>query len=61
VSALLAYQAYDSPVALQALNDLYDQELQWFQNLFLPSVKLRRKDRVCPMLRRVYNPAYTPY
>ena len=61
VRRLLGYQRYDSPTALEALNDLYGQELRLFQNLFLPSVKLRRKVRVGSKLKRVYDPPQTPF
>ena len=43
------------------MNDLYSQELRLFQNLFLPSVKLRRKVRVGSKLKRVYDPPQTPF
>jgi len=61
VRRLLGYERYDSPTALEALNDLYSQELRLFQNLFLPSVKLRRKIRVGSKLKRVYDPPQTPF
>src|SRR5262249_48935135 len=32
VRRLLGYERYDSPTALEALNDLYSQELRLFQN-----------------------------
>jgi hypothetical protein len=47
-------------VAVQALNDLYRQELRLWMNLFQPSVKLLRKVRVGARLRRVYDAARTP-
>ncbi len=46
VRKLMGYVRYDSPEALAAMNDLYGHELRLFQNLFLPSVKLVRKQRV---------------
>ena len=58
---LLGYERYDSPTALEALNDLYDHELRLFQNLFLPSVKLRRKIRVGSKLKRIYDSPQTPF
>jgi hypothetical protein len=61
VRRLLGYERYDSPTALEALNDLYTQELRLFQNLFLPSVKLKRKLRVGSKLKRVYDPPQTPF
>ena len=61
VRRLLGYVRYDSEAARGAMNELYGQELCLFQNLFLPSVKLRQKVRVGSRLRRVYEPAQTPF
>jgi hypothetical protein len=61
VRKLLGYVRYDSPRALQAINALYRQELRLFQNLFLPSVKLRRKQRVGSRIRRRYDHPQTPF
>jgi hypothetical protein len=60
VRKLMGYVRYDSPEALAAMNDLYGHELRLFQNLFLPSVKLVRKQRVASRLRRVYDRPQTP-
>ena len=61
VRRLLGYARYDSPAVLEAINDLYRNELRLFQNLFLPSVKLDRKERVGSRLRRRYQAARTPF
>jgi hypothetical protein len=61
VRRLLGYVRYDSPAAWEAINDLYRHELRLFQNLFLPSVKLQRKQRVGSRLRRVYRAPQTPF
>ena len=45
---------------VDAINDLYRQELRLWLNLYLPSVKLVKKTRVGSKLRRVYDPAQTP-
>ncbi len=60
VRKLVGYLRYDTPAAVAALNDLYHHELRLFQNLFLPSVKLVRKERVGARLRRRYDAARTP-
>jgi hypothetical protein len=60
VRKLLGYVRYDSPAALEAINDLYCNELRLLQNLFLPSVKLIGKKRVGSRLRRRYGPPRTP-
>jgi hypothetical protein len=55
----MGYLRYDSAAALAAMNDAY-ADLRLLQNLFLPSVKLRSKERVGARLRRRYGPAQTP-
>jgi transposase InsO family protein len=60
VRKLLAWDRYDTPQAVEAMNNLYAHELRLWMNLFLPSVKLRRKIRVGSKLRRLYGPAQTP-
>ncbi len=53
---LLGWDRYDSRAAVEALNDLYRQELRWLLNLYLPSVKMVKKTRVGSKLRRVPAP-----
>ena len=60
VRRLLGYVRYDSGAAREAINDLYRNELRLFQNLFLPSVKLAKKERVGSRLRRRYEEPATP-
>ena len=60
VRKLVGYLRYDTPAAGAALNALYRHELRLFQNLFLPSVKLVRKERVGARLRRRYDAPRTP-
>ncbi|OLC15036.1 MAG: hypothetical protein AUH29_09200 [Candidatus Rokubacteria bacterium 13_1_40CM_69_27] len=60
VRKLVGYLRYDTPAAVAALNDLYRHELRVFQNLFLPSVKLRQKERVGARQRRRYDTPRTP-
>jgi hypothetical protein len=60
VRRLLGYVRYDTAEAREAMNDLYRQELRRFQNLFLPSVKLVKKERVGSRLRRHYEAPQTP-
>ncbi len=60
VRKLLGYLRYDSEEALQAINRLYRGDLRTLQNLFLPGVKLIRKERVGAKLRRRYDRARTP-
>ena len=60
VRKLVGYWRYDTPAAVAALNDLYRHELRLFHNLFLPSVKLQRKERVGAHRRRHYDAPRTP-
>ena len=60
VRKLLGWDRYDSAAVVDAINDLYRQELRLWLNLYLPSVKLVKKTRVGSKLRRVYDPAQTP-
>ncbi len=61
VRKLLGWDRYDSPQAVQAMNDLYRHELRLWLNLYLPSVKLLKKARVGSKLRRVYDAPQTPF
>jgi hypothetical protein len=60
VRKLLGWERYDSPAAVDAINDLYRHELRLWLNLYLPSVKLVKKVRVGSKVRRVYDAAQTP-
>jgi hypothetical protein len=61
VRKLLAWDRYDTHEAVAAMNDLYRNELRLWMNLFLPSVKLIRKERVGSKVRRVYDDARMPF
>ncbi|MGH7837250.1 MAG: integrase [Candidatus Binataceae bacterium] len=60
VRKLLGWERYDTHEAVEAINDLYGNELRLWLNLFLPSVKLVKKMRVGSKVRRVYDAARTP-
>ena len=60
VRKLLGWERYDSRTAVEAMNDLYRQELRLWLNLYLPSVKLVKKVRVGSKVRRVYDAPQTP-
>jgi hypothetical protein len=60
VRRLLGWDRIDSRAAVDLLNDLYRHEWRWMMNLFQPSVKLLRKERVGSRTRRVYDPPSTP-
>jgi hypothetical protein len=59
VRKLMGDVRYDSDAALTAMNAVY-ADLRLLQNLFLPSVKLQRKERVGARLRRYYDAPQTP-
>ena len=61
VRKLLGWDRYDSQIAVDAINDLYRNELSLFQNLFLPSVKLKEKIHIGSKLTRIYDLAQTPF
>jgi hypothetical protein len=60
VRKIFGYLRYDSPRALDAINDLYHHELRILQNLFLPSMKLTQKVRIGSKLTRRYDKPLTP-
>ena len=60
VRKLIGWDRYDSPAAVGLLNDLYRHELPQMMNLFQPSVKLLRKQRVGSRLTRIYDRPQTP-
>ena len=61
VRKLLGWERYDSPTAVEAMNNLNRQELRLWLNLYLPSVKLVKKVRVGSKVRRVYDAPQTPF
>jgi transposase InsO family protein len=61
VRKLLGWDRYDTRAAVEAINEVYREQLRWWMNLYLPSVKLLKKERVGSKLRRVYSAAETPW
>ena len=61
VRKLMGWVRYDTQAAVMAMNRLYRGDLRLLQNLFLPSVKLIRKERVGSRTRRRYDAAKTPF
>ena len=60
VRKLLGWDRYDTQEALESINRL-NEELRIFQNLFQPSMKLKRKIRKGSRLIRRYDTARTPF
>lgn len=56
----LGYFRYETPRAVAAINDLFRNELRLFQNLFQPSVRLKKKVQVGSRTRRYYDKPKTP-
>lgn len=60
VRQIFGWDRYDTESAQAAMNDLYENDLRLFQNLFQPSLKLKKKIRVGSKIIRKYDPAKTP-
>src|ERR1700693_1825930 len=60
VRKLLGWQRYDTAAVLEAINDLYRNELGWWMNYFQPTVKLLRKERLGSKVKRIYDQPRTP-
>jgi hypothetical protein len=61
VRKLMGWDRYDTQEAVDAMNDLYRNELRIFMNLFIPSMKLLRKERIGSRLKRHYDKPITPF
>lgn len=60
VRKLFGWKRYDTKEIVQLMNDLYQNEIRWFMNLFTPSMKLVRKLRVGSRTKRIYDQPQTP-
>lgn len=60
VRKFIGWDRYDTQEAVDAMNDLYRNELRLLVNFFLPSVKLKHKIRVGSKIKRVHDDAKTP-
>jgi hypothetical protein len=60
VRKLIGYDRYDTDEAVDALNDLYKNELRLWMNLFQPCVRLVKTIRRGSRLKRVYDAPQTP-
>lgn len=61
VRRIFGWDRYESDEALEAINDLYRNELRLFQNLFQPSAKLKRRTRIGTRLVRTHDVPKTPF
>lgn len=60
VRKLLGWDRYDSPQALQAIYELYRNELRCLMNLFQPSVRKLKTQRLGSKLKHFYDKPKTP-
>lgn len=61
VRKVFGWKRIDSATAIEAMNDLYRNELRLFMNHFQPSVKLVERIRVGSRVRREYSKPKTPF
>jgi hypothetical protein len=60
VRKLFGWRRYDTSEIVALMNDVYENELRWFMNLFTPSMKLKQKTRIGSRIKRVYKHPQTP-
>lgn len=60
VRSMLGYARIDTKSILKDLNELYRNEISWYNNLFNVHMKLVSKERVGSKIRRKYDEAKTP-
>jgi len=60
VRKFMGWDRYDSKEALDVMNDLYENELSLFMNLYQPSVKLIKTVRKGSRKKRIYDAPQTP-
>ncbi|MFC1478065.1 integrase [Candidatus Margulisiibacteriota bacterium] len=62
VRELLGYDRFDNPEVIDFMNDLYRNEWSQYQNYFLPTLKLSKKETIDSRTRRKYERTpMTPY
>lgn len=61
VRQYIGYDRLNNPEQLELLNDLYRNDLNYFLNYFLPSVKLISKERQGSKIKKKYDKAKTPF
>jgi hypothetical protein len=60
VRRILGWARFDTQPVLEAINDLYRNELRLWMNFFQPTVKLIKKERIGSRIVRRYDRALTP-
>ncbi len=61
VRHLLGYDRFDNSQAVPLINSLYAQEWSLYQNHFIPTMKLVKKEKINSKYRRKYEEPKTPY
>lgn len=62
VRQLFGYERFDNPGVVLLMNDLYKNEWSQYQNCFLPTMKLQKKERIRSQNKRHYEEKpKTPY
>lgn len=60
VRQLFGYARFDNPAVVPLMNDLYGNEYSLLTNYFLPSVKLKKKERIGSTIVKRHDKAKTP-
>lgn len=61
VRHLFGYDRFDNPVLVELMNELYEEEWSLYQNHFMPTQKLIKKEKINSKYRKQYEVAKTPY
>jgi hypothetical protein len=62
VRQLFGYERFDNHAVVEPMNDLYKNEWSQYQNFFLPTMKLQKKERIRSQNKRHYEESpKTPY
>jgi hypothetical protein len=61
VRHLFGYDRFDNPDLISLMNDLYQNEWSLYQNHFMPSQKLLKKEKINSKYLKKYDAPKTPY
>jgi hypothetical protein len=57
----VGYDRFDDPRLVALMNDIYQNEWSLYQNHFMPTQKLIKKEKINSKYRKKYDKAKTPY
>ena len=60
IRQIFGYARFDNPQVVPLMNELYAKELSLYMNFFLPSVKLKEKERVGSQIKKRHDKPMTP-